>query len=169
MWYAKLVRRLKKLKKTNLSFQCTLDSERYRLNDRNTKSNTKVFKCIAKHVDEVQLMQEPERFNHSDLITILSVLSKLRMAFKILQYISVPLYEYLVFPQQGAPGEQNMTIECQVRPEIPQTHMCKDHKYHEAVHFLLSTYASSKLINKAKHLFRKLLQEIISYDSLQRQ
>ena len=66
-----------------VSFQLILDIEKYRLNDRNTKCNTKVLKRISNQAHRVKVMLGPKEFNNSDPITLLSFLSDLPEAFNI--------------------------------------------------------------------------------------
>ena len=50
------VKTLEKLKITKVSLQCALNFEINQLNDRSTRCNIKVLKCIAKQVYRVRRM-----------------------------------------------------------------------------------------------------------------
>ena len=73
--------RLKKLKTAKASLQRALDIERYQLNYLSTKYKTEVLKRIARQVDNVKVVLGSKGFNHSDPITILSLIADLHTAF----------------------------------------------------------------------------------------
>ena len=125
------------------------------------QKNTEVLRRMAKQVDKVKVKLWPKGLNHSNPIILFSFFADLRMKLNnaaVLEDAAVWIISH--FLRETTRHEYQAWISS---PEDARKYLRRKGDmittYHKDVHYLLSTYATSEVINEADYSVLKLVQE----------